>query len=54
MNFKSVDNFILLNILVERIKFSKLLISVGIRCKQEKGVVNWENVQSWSSHKVLL
>ena len=48
-----VDNFILFNIFGKKSKISKLLISVGIRCKQGKGVLNWENGQSWSSHKVL-
>ena len=44
MKPQSADNFILFSILVERIK-SQL---VRIRCKLVKGVLNWENGQSWS------
>ena len=45
---QSVDNFILFNIFGRRNKISKLLISVGIRCKHGKGEFKWENGQSWS------
>ena len=48
MKTQSVDNFILFNIFGRENKISKLSISVGIRCKQGKGVLNWENGQSWS------
>ena len=56
MKPQSVDNSILFNIFGGKNKISKLLISVGIHCKQGKGVLNWENGLSWSSssHKVLL
>ena len=45
MKPQSIDNFILFNIFGTKNKISKLLISVGIRCKQGKGVLNWENGQ---------
>ena len=40
MKSHSVDNFILFNSFGRKNKISKLLISVGIRCKQGKGVSN--------------
>ena len=45
MKPQSIDNFILFNIFGTKNKISKLLIPVGIRCKQGKGVLNWENGQ---------
>ena len=42
--------FILVNIFGRKNKISKLLISVGILCKQGMCVLNWENGQSLSSH----
>ena len=56
MKLQTVDNFILFNIFVRMDFGRKDLISVGIRCKQGKGVLNWDNGQSWtlSSHKVVL
>ena len=42
------DTFILFNIFDRKNKISKLSISVGIHCKQGKGVLNWENGHSWS------
>ena len=48
MKPQSVDNLILFNIFGRKNKISKLLISVGICCKQGKGVLNWENGQSRS------
>ena len=55
MKPQSVDNIILFNIFGRKKNNSKLLMSVVIHCKQKKGVLNWENGQSWSqsSHKVL-
>ena len=47
MKPQSVDNFILYNIFGRMNKISKLLTSEGIRCKQVKGLLNWENGQSW-------
>ena len=42
MKPQSVDKFILFNIFGRKNKISKLLISVRVRCKQEKGVLNWK------------
>ena len=39
INSQSVDNFILFKIFGRKNKISKLSISVGIRCKQGKGVL---------------
>ena len=41
MKPKSVDNFILFNIFGRKIKKSKLLILVGISCKQGNSMLNW-------------
>ena len=46
MKPQSVDNFMLFNIFGSKNKISKLLSSVGISCKQRKGVLNWENGQN--------
>ena len=46
MKPQSADNFILFNIFGIKNKISKLLISGGTCCKQEKRVLNWENWQS--------
>ena len=40
MKLQSVDDFILFNIFGRKNKISKLMISVGIRCKQGDGVLN--------------
>ena len=40
MKPQSVDSFILFNIFGRKNKILKLLISVGIRCKQGKGGLN--------------
>ena len=41
-----IDHFILFNIFVRKNKISKVLISVGIHCRQGKSVINDENEQS--------
>ena len=41
-NLSQLIFLFLLTYLVERTKFKKLLISVGIRCKKEKCVLNWK------------
>ena len=46
MKPQSVNNFIKANIFGRKNKILKLLISVGIRCEQGKGVLDWENGQS--------
>ena len=44
---QSDDNLILLKVFGRENRISKLLITVKNRCKEEKGVSNWQNGESW-------